>query len=50
MYIIQELQTSNGTTALTPAVIAMDRKAADSTILLACSYAVKSRVTVDAVT
>ena len=49
MYIIQEIQTTNGQTALVPSVVEADRAEAESKFLLACSYAVKSSVEVHTV-
>ena len=49
MYIIQEIQTNNGTTALVPAVTEADQEEAESKFLVTCSYAVKSEVDVHTV-
>ena len=49
MYIIQEIQTDNGQTALVPSVLEADREEAESKFLLTCSYAVKSEVDVHTV-
>lgn len=49
MYIIQELQTNNNVTILTPAITENDPQEAESKFLLACSYAVKSNVQVHTV-
>lgn len=49
MYILQEMQTTGGVTALVPAITEPDVKEAESKFLLACSYAVKSSVEVHTV-
>lgn len=49
MYIIQEIQTENGQTALTPAITEVDRNTADSTWHQKMSYAAISEVDIHAV-
>lgn len=49
MYIIQEIQTSGESSALTPAVIKKDAQEAESAFLLACSSACISKVPVHTV-
>ena len=49
MYIIQEIQTSNGTTALTPAITKNDLNQAESTFHSICASAAISAVNVHAV-
>lgn len=49
MYILQEIQTSNGTTALLPAVQRATRAEIESAFYLACGSAVVSNVPVHTV-
>ena len=49
-YIIQEIQTTNGTTALVPAVIKATRPEAESAFYLTCGSACVSNVDVHTVT
>lgn len=49
MYIIHEIQTTNGTTAITPAVTKTDRAEAESAFLMACAAACISTVGVHTV-
>lgn len=44
MYIIQEIQTNNGTTTLLPAIQQETREAAESTFYTICGSAVISNV------
>ena len=45
-YIMQEIQTNGGVTALTPALVYPTREAAESAFYLACGSAVVSAVEV----
>lgn len=49
MFIIQEIQTTNGQTALTPAVVKPTREEADSVFYSLLSYAAISTVGIHAV-
>ena len=49
MFILQEIQTNDGVTALVPAQVFNDRLAAESAFYLALSYAAVSKVEIHTV-